>query len=229
MLSCWYQRARLYVRANRAYLKSFFKTYGELELALLRHIVPRRVSIDVGANKGLYVFFLRKFSTKVIAFEPNETLFEPLSRTRYPNVQYVCAASASTSGASTFFVPKKDGVLKRNVGSLKASSEYADREEITVQKQRIDDVARGLDIGFIKIDTEGTELDVVLGAMEIVRSCRPVLFIEIHDKVSKESRELFDIVKSLNYVAAEYYDRLLVIKKDISSIRTRNIIFFPLS
>lgn len=224
-----YQRVRLWVRSSRAYRKSFVKDYGELELPLLRHIVPNRVSVDVGANKGLFVFFLRQYSKQVIAIEANQFLFDELSATQYPNVQYVCAAAASAKGTAVFLVPKSDGQLNRNVGSLKRNTKFAESAEITVPTVRIDDVARGLDVGFIKIDTEGTELDVVQGAMEVIRRSRPVLFIEINDKTAVESVKLFGLISELNYVMAEYQNRKLVVCGSLQAIKNRNVIFLPVS
>jgi FkbM family methyltransferase len=225
-----YQRMRLTVRANRTYLKSYIKPRGEVELPLLAHIVPNRVSIDVGAAKGLFVYFLRKYSKSVIAFEPNPHVFKLLNSINYSNVRFVCAAAASTNGTSVFYVPKdKDGRMHSNVGSLQKNATFSDKEDFDVQTLRIDDVARGADVGFIKIDTEGTELDVIMGSLEVIKSCRPVLFIEIHHKTSEDSKKLFDIIKSFDYVAAQYVDRRLVIMKKIDDIKNRNVMFFPVS
>ncbi len=224
-----YQRVRLWVRARRAYRKSFVKEFGELELTLLRHIVPHRVSVDVGANKGLFVYFLRKYSKAVIAIEANQFLFDGLSRTQYPGVTYICAAAAAAQGTSIFLVPKSHGQLNRNVGSLKANPKFAESEKIAVPTVRIDDVARGLDVGFIKVDTEGTELDVILGALEVIRASRPVLFIEILDKLSADAVKLFALILQMNYVAAEYRNRKLVICGSLDAIKNRNVIFLPVS
>ena len=44
--------------------------------------------------------------------------------------------------------------------------------------QRIDDIARGVDVGLIKVDVEGHELHVLRGARETLARCRPALAVE---------------------------------------------------
>jgi hypothetical protein len=52
---------------------------------------------------------------------------------------------------------------------------------------RLDDsVAALANIGVIKIDIEGGELNVLKGAQEILRRCHPELFIEAHSERQRE-------------------------------------------
>ena len=51
------------------------------EMGLLKFIVdPKRICLDVGANLGLFTYFLSRYSPHVYAFEPNPI---PLRILRY--------------------------------------------------------------------------------------------------------------------------------------------------
>ena len=53
----------------------FYGRYGEVELHLLEFLCQRdKDAIDVGANDGSYVHYLRRHARKVIAFEPMPSL-----------------------------------------------------------------------------------------------------------------------------------------------------------
>lgn len=49
-----------------------FRGAQEYELKILNNLVPRgsNISIDIGANDGVYSYALSKLCNKVIAFEP---------------------------------------------------------------------------------------------------------------------------------------------------------------
>src|SRR5688500_7714415 len=57
----------------------FYGRYGEVELHLLEFLCHRdKDAIDVGANDGSYVHYLRRHARRVIAFEPMPSLADAL-------------------------------------------------------------------------------------------------------------------------------------------------------
>jgi len=60
-----------------------YRKWGyEPELELLPHLCEKnKISFDVGAHKGLYTYYLSKYSKKCWAFEPNPRLASLLRRT----------------------------------------------------------------------------------------------------------------------------------------------------
>lgn len=62
----------------------FYGRYGEVELHLLKFLCRRDAdAIDVGANDGSYVHYLRRHAHKVVAFEPMPVLASAL-RKKFP-------------------------------------------------------------------------------------------------------------------------------------------------
>ena len=59
---------KLYIR--RLVLKEWIK--GRTDIKFLKYLTNKNLSsIDVGAYKGVYTYFISKYSKKVYAFEPN--------------------------------------------------------------------------------------------------------------------------------------------------------------
>jgi hypothetical protein len=63
-------------------------------------------------------------------------------------------------------------------------------------------------VDFLKIDVEGGEAEVLLGATEILKNHHPTLFVEVHPQFLSDERlmQVFDIVAS-HYEKIELYHR----------------------
>lgn len=153
----------------------------EEELKLLRCIVPRdRVAIDVGANRGIYTFFLSRLAAKTVAYEPSPALALFLKEAHLPNTEVRESGVSNSAGEQTFFVHFNDkDVPQYNVGHLGGGHPAGRRGmEFPVRTVRLDD--EGLsNVGFIKIDVEGHEWEVIDGARDLLARCRPNLIVEI--------------------------------------------------
>src|SRR3990172_8953474 len=94
----------------RAYyrLRAFkYMHFIDPEMGLLRFLVdPRRISIDVGANLGLFTYFLARASRQVHAFEPNPIPFRILARVADSNVIARQMAITDRSADVRLIVPK---------------------------------------------------------------------------------------------------------------------------
>ena len=156
---------------------------GEAEIRLLSFLVDRnRNVVDAGANKGTYTFIFGRLAKKVYAFEPNPKMFDILKRTAGRNVVLSPLALSNAAGDMEFRVPRYGKHSYSNQGgtlsAIKVNEDYA---AIPVKTARLD----GLDlqnIGFIKIDVEGSESEVLQGAREVIARDRPTLMIEIEEK-----------------------------------------------
>ncbi len=150
-----------------AFLQSVY-----IDNAFLSHFIsPGSVIIDVGANIGQFNFFCKNFlsASKVYSFEPIKSTFNILMRNSLEH-NYQCAVSTNTS--VTMHIPKATSLMASGV---QASSD--DTRE-TVDGKKLDDIEAVKNewvIDLLKIDTEGTELDVLKASIQTAKKSRYIL------------------------------------------------------
>jgi FkbM family methyltransferase len=164
----------------------FYGRYGEVELHLLEFLCsPGRDAIDVGANDGSYVHYLRRHARRVIAFEPMPVLADALCAKFRHGVEIRSIALSDRAGSVELHMPVVDGVTVTGCSTVSptASATYPDHRAIEVPMATLDSVYAG-DVGFIKIDVEGHEQAVLDGAVQTIRRCRPRLLVEVDERLS---------------------------------------------
>jgi FkbM family methyltransferase len=151
----------LALSAHNKKRRTLNKRWGETELELLPIIVPaERLAVDIGANNGLYTYFLSKISRNVVAYEPIHVLAHFLRQAVSSNVTVKEKAISEKVGSMDIHVPMKKGRLTYNVGSLEVGQVDGSGVRQTVDVTSLD--AEDLDdVGFIKIDIEGHELSAL--------------------------------------------------------------------
>ena len=197
----------LYIRYRA--LKELWR--GEPEVRRLPALADRaRNSLDVGAHKGVYSYFLARCSRHVYAFEPNPKNFTVLKRNLGRRVTVLPLALSNRSGPAVLRVPRHRGGYSNQGASLSARKVPSDYKEVRIEAVRLDDLDIP-DVGFIKIDVEGFEGEVLEGARRTIARDRPVLLIEIEERFPGRPIEaaLRD-VESLGYGARILRDGKLV-------------------
>lgn len=129
----------------------------------------RKTALDIGAHVGLWSRQLASQFEDVIAFEPVPELVECFNRNTelLPNVTLVQTALSDTSE------PLKMLFDDNNTGN----SHVGDITGTQVLTMRLDCISFG-SVDFIKIDVEGWEYKVLLGAERIIKRHKPVVLIE---------------------------------------------------
>ncbi|MBL6613245.1 MAG: FkbM family methyltransferase [Reyranella sp.] len=164
----------------------FYGRYGEVELHLLEFLCDRnRDAIDVGANDGSYVHFLRRYARRVIAFEPMPSLAGALAQKFRHGVQIEAVALSDRRGSVELHSPVVDGVTVTGCSTVSptASATYGGHRAIEVPMTTLDSFYKG-DAGFIKIDVEGHQQAVLDGAVQTIRRCRPRMLVEFEERLS---------------------------------------------
>ena len=167
-----------------------------------RHIRRGDVVCDIGANKGSFTYWLARWANpgRVIAFEPQPDLADSLSRIcaklGINNVVVERSGVYSASGTHEFFIPQ---------GHQPAASLFkptGQAEAIKIETVSLDDYLSGSEnVSALKIDVEGAELDVLLGAQRTLRRCMPLIVVECdrHLVSVERMQATFALLSELGY------------------------------
>jgi len=159
---------------------------GESELELLPYLVdPARNAVDVGANKGTYSFELARLCPRVDSYEPNPAMRFFLTRLAPANVVVHDAAVSDRAGTADLGVPIRGQRHSNNIGTLDVGALEGEFTTVSVRTVRLGDEALE-NVGFIKIDVEGLEDQVLAGAEPLLARDRPVLLVEMLDAFAGE-------------------------------------------
>ena len=210
--------------------------FGEPEIRLLRYLVdPKRTAIDIGAAEGTYAFFLQRLAQRCIAFEPNPSSHLGLKRA-LPEIEIHQAAVSAVEGNAILRVPVVNGIPYSGWGTIEPKNQLTELPPHTVEERRVrtvrpDRMALG-DIGFVKIDVEGHELDVLAGLSALLAKCLPNLLIEIGNADRGGSlAEVRRRLDALGYVGLRIDDRgLLKVLANKTELKgSSNVIFIPMN
>jgi FkbM family methyltransferase len=183
---------------------------AEIELSLLKRIVrPGDITVDVGANVGLYTRTLAHLSSTVHAFEPSSTTADTLRRTSARNVIVHEIALSDCDGQAELHIPRDGTHLTYGLGSIEPDvvGEHEDAKVETVQRKRLDSVISD-GVSFVKIDVEGHELSVLRGASGLIKRCRPVFLVEAENRHRAGATDsLFQFFRDANYEGYFLRDR----------------------
>lgn len=210
--------------------RRFYGQYGEVELHLLDILCrPDADAIDVGANDGSYVHYLKRYARQVVAFEPMPKLANALSKKFPRGMRLERTALSDQTGTVELRIPVVDGVAIEGccTVSADASATYPGHVGLDVPMDRLDNVYDG-NAGFIKIDVEGHEQAVLNGAVETVRRCRPRVLVEVLELLAPggigRARHYFD---SLEYEGYFVHDGFLKPVEQFSVQRMQDPANYP--
>lgn len=179
------------------------------EMGLLRFLAdPLKDSLDIGANLGLFTYFLSRYSRHVYAFEPNPYPLRTLEAVVDSNVTILPIAISDRSGEAELVVPRTPKGWSSNGAGLDKDVD-GPAACLKVQCAALDDLDYR-DVGFIKIDTEGHEKAALLGAARTIERERPNLFIE-NEVAHAEGGvdEVFQLLADMDYAGFALIDGTL--------------------
>lgn len=206
----------------------------EYDFHLLQHLPysPGQLFIDIGANRGdaIQSILTKRPQAKIVAFEPNPILVGKIRKVFYDNESVTIEPFGLGSETSTFTlnIPFYRNYMFDGLASFKEENArdwlknrmYGYQPEKLVLRQipctvkRLDEF--GLRPSFIKIDVQGFEYEVLLGAQHTIEQARPVLLIESPGRKEK------DFLSGLGYRCFTFVDGTLIENKP-----NYNIFFIP--
>lgn len=195
----------------------------EKEYKIVTYLKKPRI-IDVGAHLGESIKNFKKFSKdcKINSFEPNPELFKIIyNNFKKDNSVLIRNYAISNIKIRNLYIPVLYSFHMRLWASYKINVLKNRWEKFTsikfknIQIKKIKVKSKKLDqfklkVDLIKIDTEGSELEVVKSATKTIKKNRPILIIEYSHKNYKKIR---DYLKKFNYEAFLYYKSENLLKK----------------
>ena len=136
-------------------------------------------TLDIGAATGMYASHFAKHSKTVICFEAVTPVFEQLEKIKQSNANVIThnVAVSNEIGTTDFYVD--DQRLSNS-----SFQNLVNGQKITVNTVTIDSLQL-IDIGFMKVDVEGVELDVLNGASDTIDEYKPTCMVEVYEKFNK--------------------------------------------
>jgi len=217
-------RLRLPVRFYRYYGSN----YEEENISFFRDSIKiNDVVIDIGAQIGLMSKLFADIvgsNGKVYAFEPTPKTFDVLKQTLNMNgiekiVQPFQEAVAEKKGTAMFNVSEIDIDASNSLSALK---EGGNVRGIEINVTSVDEFVKenSIDkIDFIKIDAEGAEYFVLLGAKNVISHQRPVINLALHpaaiSRLNSSLKQIFEFIREHNYIIS--YQSSFVSEKDFIS------------
>lgn len=209
-------------RLTRAINKNYEK---ELEI-IERFSDKSKDALDIGVYRGVYSYKLANHYNLVHSFEPNPLLFPYLEKNLkmiIKNINLYNIALSDKNGVTKLKLPlRSKSIFKNNIeelyqlgaATIHSKNQFKEFKEVLVEMKKLDDIRISNKIGFIKIDVEGHEMQVIQGAKNTIIMNMPVLLIEIEKKHTKKPVE-----ETINYIKKMGYDCFFVSNKKLISIK----------
>jgi FkbM family methyltransferase len=156
----------------------------EPELAAIDALLParRRVALDVGTWYGPWTLALASRFEQVIGVEPNAAVAARLRGALPANCRLEQWAASDNAGTALLHAPEALGA--EGVGSLRAPPGEEGSGSTSEVATRTIDSLELTDVDFVKLDVEGHELEALAGARATIERCRPVLLVELEERLA---------------------------------------------
>jgi FkbM family methyltransferase len=183
--------------------------YTTKECIKFKDFLPKKDDIvfDIGASIGVYTLIYSKLvgeNGKVLAFEPNNQAFNLLTKNiKINRFKNIVAFNKAVWSKSTSIKMKMGNIISFD----KAFNGNGDNV-YEIKAVTIDNIVRKLSlkrVNLIKVDVEGSEVEVLKGGINTLRKFKPKLIIEVHEWLGVNKSKIERMLKKLNFVPVHEY------------------------
>lgn len=156
-------------------------------------------AVDVGANIGNHTLYLSRLFQTVLAFEPSPYLSLVLQanviRNQRENVEVFSCGLADVEGIATV-----RELSTENIGMVELDRTHSEAGSSTIELRRGDDFLLGKEtrVGFVKVDVEGMELEVLQGMKRSLSRDKPLIAFESRN--GKEGGRVIQWLFKIGYI-----------------------------
>lgn len=194
------------------------------ELPVIQHLMnlptPKRCFVDAGAHIGFYAIPMAFHFAQVVAYEPSRYQYAYLSENvrlnKLKNISCRDAALGESEGRATLHVMGRSG------GSNTLADDVAEMgnpmEEYEVNVLMLDNECLQ-NVDLIKIDVEGFEKEVLVGAKNTIMTYKPIILCEVwqEDPRRKDVAEFLSTLGySMDYIFDEFSELAFCAPKNSS-------------
>ena len=207
----FFKNLKIELFEESALSKDIYKGFENAELSFTHNVLQKGdIYIDIGANIGVFSLVAAdKVSAtgKVFAFEPAPRTYEKLKKNILINNMTQIEAinlGLSNEKQSLDFYVSETGHDAWN--SLVKNEEYGVVNNIKIPVSTLDDELRSVEkekVKMIKIDVEGWEKFVLLGAEKFLKEYSPILMVEFTEVNTFNAgyfvQEIYDLLEAWGY------------------------------
>lgn len=171
-------------------------------------IKPDMAVIEVGSHIGAFTVPISKLCKAVYSFEPQRKVFQVLNANLTLNnchnvYSYMMAVGQSDEVMQLKEIDYESSITKQgfNSGAIKLKQIETKENGYPSYQVTLDRfIPENVPVGFIKVDAEGMEIEVLQGAMNIIAKHKPMLYLES----APGDTDLIRCVKEMGYRVFEH-------------------------
>lgn len=181
---------------------------------------PIKSLLDIGANSGEFSNqFRSKYGASCVCLEPSSVHIDNLNAQGFETYQ---VGASNFNGTKTFYVnsnnPKSTGnsFYPEQTFHFKNNTKIIDVEVI-----RLDDFFKDRVFDFVKIDTQGSEHDIIEGGKDLIKKAK-FLLTEVsffpYNKNSKLANDIIPLITSLGFRPYQFTEFHKVASSDFNNV-----------
>ncbi|PWT75785.1 MAG: hypothetical protein C5B59_07995 [Bacteroidetes bacterium] len=187
------------------------------------YVLPGTAFIDIGAWNGVYSLYAHAKGAQVFAIEPDTVAYtEALENFKLNGIERLLSNIAITDRQNMTVIYNRKGEFGNSESSLVKREGYDSQQvvpEIDLEYMfALFGVPRN--ISLIKIDTEGSEAQIIPSSVNLIRSLNCPIYLALHPHIlsQKETRLIIKALKECcNMERTRYmiHDQMLLFPKNI--------------